>query len=138
MANARRPFISKFLAPFNHSLSSLILRDQKWPTFLFGFLTIALPCGQSLIVFSACALSGSVWVGMINGFFFSLLTSPSLLFAMKAHLILGKFKSYYSALMGICASIVGTLAICRGMAELEVISHWTIETGFSGFHLVIF
>jgi len=69
-------WLSRRLAKVNQSLSLLMLRDQPWPVFLFGFFTIALPCGQTVVVYSACALSGDIFVGMHNGFVFAVLTSP--------------------------------------------------------------
>ncbi len=52
-------------------ISLLILKDRGWSTFLFGCFTIALPCGQTLVVFSACALAGNAWIGLGNGFAFA-------------------------------------------------------------------
>lgn len=131
--------LAQSLAPLNQKISLLLLRDQKWPTFLFGLLTIALPCGQSLIVFSACALSGSLSIGMVNGLCFALLTSPSLFFAMKAHLILAQLKSYYTVLMGTCAIFIGSIAICRGLADLGLINHLVWDLGpFINYHFVFY
>lgn len=109
--------------PFNQSLSLLILQDKPFATFLFGFFTLVLPCGQTLIVFSACALSGDLWVGLINGFVFALLTSPSLVLAMHAHHFFFKFKHHYKLLLGLSALLIGTLSICRGFAEIDLIPH---------------
>lgn len=115
--------LGKYLAPLNRSLSLLMLRDQAWPAFLFGFFTIALPCGQTLIVFSACALVGSAWTGFWNGAAFALLTSPSLWMAMRAHHLIHRFKPHYNIIMGVCALCIGTLALCRGLADLNLIPH---------------
>jgi sulfite exporter TauE/SafE len=120
-------WLAKRLARFNQSLSLLMLRDQAWPSFLFGFFTIALPCGQTLIVFSACALSGDPLVGLVNGFAFAILTSPSLLLAMNTHRLLNRVKPYYNIIMGVCALFVGGLALLRGFADLEVIPHLVIH-----------
>jgi uncharacterized protein len=128
-------FLAKRLAKVNHSLSLLMLKDQPWSSFLFGFFTIALPCGQTLIVFSACALSGDIWVGLINGFAFSLLTTPSLFMAMHAHRLFFNLKKYYNTLIGIFGLIVGVLAICRGLAEMGWISHLILS---SQYHIVIY
>lgn len=65
-------------------LSKLILHDHPLSTFSFGFCTVLLPCGQTLIVFSACALADNPLIGFANGFLFALLTSPSLIAAMYA------------------------------------------------------
>lgn len=131
--------LSRRLASVNHTLSLLMLKDRAWPAFLFGFFTLALPCGQTLIVFSACALSGDLFIGLINGFAFAILTSPSLFFAMKAHAILRHARRHYRVIVGISAVIVGGLAILRGLAETDVISHWILNPEApSHFHLVIF
>lgn len=132
-------WLSQRLSRTNQNLSLLILRDRAWPTFLFGFFTIALPCGQTLIVFSACALSGDLWVGLGNGFAFALLTSPSLLFAMHAHNILKSLKPHYNKILGYCAMTVGVLALCRGFAEVDLIDHWVLNPGaLPQYHIVIF
>lgn len=132
-------WLAKRLAHLNQTLSFLMLRDQAWPAFLFGFFTLLLPCGQTLIVFSACALSGDAYTGLINGAAFALLTSPSLLLAMKAHALLLRVRNYYQAVIGISAIIVGGLAVLRGLAEMGLISHWVINPQASAhFHLVIF
>ena len=132
-------FFAKRLAKVNHYLSLLMLRDGAFPSFLFGFFTVALPCGQTLLVFSACALAGDLFVGMINGFFFALLTSPSLFFAMNAHFLLHKFKGHYDSLMGISAIFIGLLSFLRGFADLDLIDHFILnpETQ-SAFHIVIY
>ncbi|HEV8051427.1 MAG TPA: sulfite exporter TauE/SafE family protein [Parachlamydiaceae bacterium] len=132
-------WLARRLAGVNQTLSMLMLRDKAWPAFLFGFFTLALPCGQTLIVFSACALSGDMYVGLLNGFAFAVLTSPSLFFAMKAHAILRQARQYYRAVVGISALIVGLFAILRGMAEAGFISHWILNPASSPYyHIVIF
>ena len=132
-------FLSRLLAGMNQTLSLLMLRDRAWPAFLFGFFTLALPCGQTLIVFSACALSGDLFVGLLNGFAFAILTSPSLFLAMKAHAVLRQARHYYRAVVGISALIVGTVAILRGLAESGIISHWILNPAAPAYyHVVIF
>lgn len=132
-------FLSRRMAGVNQTLSLLMLRDRAWPAFLFGFFTLALPCGQTLIVFSACALSGDLFVGLLNGFAFALLTSPSLFLAMKAHAFLRQARHYYRAVVGVSALVVGVLALLRGLAETGVISHWILNPGSSPYyHVVIF
>lgn len=132
-------WLSKRLASFNRDLSLLMLRDSAWPAFLFGFFTVALPCGQTLIVFSACALSGEMSVGFINGLAFALLTSPSLVLAMQAHTFLHRAKRYYNTVIGVSALVVGSIAILRALAEMGVISHWVLNPNASQyFHLVVF
>ena len=132
-------WMTKILSPFNHTLSLLMLHDRPWPTFLFGFFTVFLPCGQTVIVFSACALSGEAFVGLINGFAFAVLTSPSLFFAMRAHSLLTNIKQHYNTLMGLCAVLIGTLAICRGLAETDVIPHFILHPhASSDYHIVVY
>lgn len=132
-------WMARRMAGVNQTLSLLMLKDKAWPAFLFGFFTLALPCGQTLIVFSACALSGDPWVGLINGFAFALLTSPSLFLAMKAHALLRQARHYYRAVVGISALVVGTLAILRGVAESGMIPHWILNPDApTSYHIVIF
>lgn len=132
-------WLSRRLAGVNSNLSMLMLRDRAWPAFLFGFFTLALPCGQTLIVFSACALAGDLMIGLLNSFVFAILTSPSLFLAMQAHVYLHKLRRYHQPVVGISALVVGILAILRGMAESGLISHWILNPEFSSYyHVVIF
>lgn len=132
-------FLSRRLAKVNHSLSLLMLKDGALPTFLFGFFTLTLPCGQTLIVFSACALSGSLWVGMLNGFVFALLTSPSLFFAMHAHHLFFNLRKHYNKFIGFLGLVIGMLTICRGLAEMEIIPHLILnQKAESHYHVVIY
>lgn len=132
-------WLGRQLSGINKSLSLLMLRDKPFASFLFGFFTLALPCGQTLVVFSACALAGDFFIGLFNGLMFALLTSPALLMAMRAHRLLHRAKAYYNTLMGLAAIFVGFLAICRGMAEMDLISHWVLNPEHSAnFHVVIF
>lgn len=132
-------WLAQRLAKVNQSLSLLMLRDQAWPTFLFGFFTIGLPCGQTLVVFSACALAGDIWVGMLNGFVFALLTTPSLFLAMHAHALFQKLRRYYHLILGVCAIVVGILSVCRGLADMEWIPHFILNPNSpSYYHIVIF
>lgn len=132
-------WISKRLAKVNHTLSLLMLRDRALPSFLFGFFTVTLPCGQTLIVFSACALSGDLWTGLWNGFAFALLTSPSLFLAMHAHTLLHRLKSYYRQILAACALLVGALSILRGFADLGLISHLVLNPDSPSYwHIVIY
>lgn len=131
--------LARKMTNISRSLSLLILQDRIWPTFLFGFLTVALPCGQSLIVFSVCALSGSLWVGMVNGFVFAFLTSPSLFVAMRAHSFLSHLKKHYRTMLGVFALIVGTLTLCRGLAEMQLIPHLVLNPkAASRYHIIIY
>ena len=131
--------VARVLHQVNGKLSLYMLQDRAWPIFLFGLATILLPCGQTLIVFSACALSGSPLVGMINGAAFALLTTPSLAFAMHASGMLHRFRDHYNSIIGACAIVVGVFALLRGFAEIGYISHLTIDiNAAAGYHLVIY
>lgn len=120
-------------------VSTLLLKDSGWSTFLFGFFTVALPCGQTLIVFSACALAGNAWIGLGNGFAFALLTTPSLVIAMHTLTLFKQFKQYDRVIIGGCSIFVGLLACCRGLAEMGWITHWVLNPEDSAlYHFVIF
>jgi sulfite exporter TauE/SafE len=123
-------WLSKRLSGPSQALSLLLLRDQPLATFLFGFLTLLLPCGQTIVVFSACALVGDPATGFFNGCAFALLTSPSLFLAMQVRSLFPKLKNYYNALVGYSALCVALLAFCRGFAELELIPHLAITEHF--------
>lgn len=135
----RWTFFSRLWAPINHSLSCLMLRDTPWSTFLFGFFTVLLPCGQTLIVFSACALTGSAYIGLLNGFALALFTTPSLALAMHSHVLVKRFKNHYNTVIGVCSLMIGTLAICRGFAEMGMIPHLILNPDAPSYtHIVIF
>lgn len=132
-------FLARRLAKVNQTLSLLMLKDQPWPAFLFGFFTVALPCGQTLLVFSACALAGDLWVGFFNGFAFALLTTPSLVLALHAHRLFFNLKNHYNTMIGIFGLIVGIMAIFRGLAEAEIISHLILNPGAPvHYHIVLY
>lgn len=128
-------WLMKVTKGMNHSLSLLILQDRALPTFLFGFFTVLLPCGQTLVVFSACALAGDPWIGMVNGLAFALITSPSLFVAMHAYRLFGRFRKHYNVLMGMTALVIGLLALLRGFAELGIISHLVLNHRY---HVVLY
>jgi sulfite exporter TauE/SafE len=128
-------WISAWLGPINRSLSLLLLRDQPWPSFLFGFFTVALPCGQTVVVFSACALYGDPLVGLLNGCAFALLTSPSLFMAMQAKGFFQNLRRYYNVGMGCSALLIGGLALCRGCADMGWIPHLVLNAHY---HIVLY
>ncbi|MFT4551593.1 MAG: sulfite exporter TauE/SafE [Chlamydiales bacterium] len=132
-------WLSQQTSSLGKRLTILILKDQPLTTFLFGFFTIMLPCGQTVIVFSACALAGDALEGLINGFAFAVLTSPSLFLAMNAHNLLNKMKKYYQSILGCLAILVGILAVLRGLAEIDIVSHWILNPSSAPiYHIVIF
>lgn len=122
----RIPWFDKRMAKFNQRLSYLILKDQPLPSFLFGFFTLLLPCGQSLIVFSACALVGDPLIGGANGFIFALLTSPSLFVAMQLSTFFKEYRNLSTKIIGITAITVGSIAVLRGVAEMGIIPHFVL------------
>ena len=139
LLNLKLPLYSLIPASLNKSLSILMLRDQPWPAFLFGFLTVFLPCGQTLVVFSACALYGDPIVGLLNGGIFAILTSPSLFAAMQAHSFFQKARKYYNVILGVSSLAVGILALCRGFADMGFISHFILNPeSHAHYHLVIY
>lgn len=90
---------------------------------LFGLVTALLPCGQSLLVFSACAVEGSPAAGMMNGLAFALFTSPALMAAMGARHWIKRFRGSAHTVTAILALLIGAVALCRGFADLEWIPH---------------
>lgn len=108
-------------------LGRRLTEDSPWPLFLFGLCTVLLPCGQTVVVFSAIALMQNPLLGLLHGFTFALLTTPALFLAMFSFR-----KLNYRKWMGIAMLLIGLLAILRGFADLGWISH------FGKSHLVIF
>lgn len=121
------PFLMRWLQKGSERLSLILLQDRPWAVFLFGFGTLFLPCGQTVVVFSACALSQEWEWGMLTGFCFALFTSPSLWLAMRAHHILYRWRGLGKRWIGMGALGVGVLGILRGFADLEWISHWVLN-----------
>ena len=113
-------------------LTLLMLQDRAWPLFLFGLCTVLLPCGQSLIVFSSCALAADPWIGLLCGFSLAFFTTPSLWLAMHASSMVKTWRGKEDLVIGFCGIAVGLLAMARGFAELGWIdhlrfgSHWVV------------
>lgn len=131
------------LSPFGRQLqgiSTQLFGRLTGMPFLFGVVTILLPCGQTLLVFSACAVEGSPWIGMANGCAFALLTSPALMAAMAAHRWIGRLRSRAHAVTAILALLVGAMALCRGFAELDWIPHLVLggDPSSSKFHIALY
>lgn len=132
-------WLAKRLQKSSAQFASWLDQDRPGPVFLFGLCTVLLPCGQTLIVFSACALHGDPLVGFLNGMAFALLTSPALLLAMQAKGWLCRVKKHQHWIMGSLALIVGALSLARGLAEMEWIPHLILNPHADGhFHLVLF
>lgn len=128
-------WLSKKMGKLSQGLSLLLLKDDPYPTFLFGLGTILLPCGQTVVVFSACAIYGDPLIGLLNGAAFALLTSPSLWVAMRAKNWLSRYKTSYNQLFGGAALFIGVLALCRGLADLSIIPHLILNHSW---HIVLY
>lgn len=129
------PWLAQRVQRAANTLSLLLLKDLPWASFLFGFATLFLPCGQTALVFSACALAGDPWIGLGNGLALAVFTSPSLFISMQSHGLFRFGRDYYHFLMGGTAILVGALAIARGLAEAEIIPHLILNETY---HLVIY
>lgn len=128
-------WLGRKMGSISQGLSLLLLKDEPYPAFLFGLGTILLPCGQTVVVFSACAVYGDPMIGLINGAAFALLTSPSLWVAMNAKKWISKYRTSYNQLFGGAALLVGMLAIGRGLADLSLIPHLVLSHRW---HIVIY
>jgi len=127
------------LQKLSQKLAALMLKDSPWPVFLFGFMTIALPCGQTVIVYSALALEADLWLGLLHGILFACFTSPALLLAMHAQNLFPHGKKYYRPLMCLSAVIVGGVAMLRGLAQMEMIPHLVLDLHLgSDSHIALF
>ena len=107
---------------------------SPYTPFLIGFLTPLLPCGQSLLLFAFSAMLGNVFEGLLQGALFSLLTTPSLFLAIQGSHFLKKYKKIADPLLLTSVVVVGVLTTLRGLAELEVIPHYTL---LSRLHLTL-
>lgn len=130
-------WLAKKSSKLSFSLAKLMGNDSMTATFLFGFCTILLPCGQTIVVFSIIALDATPLAGMINGCLFALLTSPALIAAMHASLLFQKQRGTYHLWMGGATILVGCLALLRGFAELNWVPHLILNPS-SEHHLVLY
>jgi uncharacterized protein len=90
-----------------------------------------------LMVFSAIALYGDPLLGLINGFLFAALTSPSLIFAMHAAGWIKPKGTWARYLLPLAALPPAAMAFLRGFAEMGAIEHLSIVLPFQ-IHLVLF
>lgn len=127
--------LSRWLQPISVRMTRYILKENPWSFFLFGIFTVALPCGQTLLVFSACALNGSAWEGYLNGVAFAMITTPSLYFASHIHQIFRRAGKYYGIIIGGISLCVGILMASRAFANEGWIPHLTISERY---HIVMF
>lgn len=120
-------------------ISSLLLHETKGAAFLFGALTVLLPCGQTLFVFSACALSANPLSGLFNGIAFALFTTPSLALSMRALTLFKGLKNFECYTTGSCAIIAGLFSLLRGLAEGGWMEHLVLNPSSDPkYHLVIY
>jgi uncharacterized protein len=135
----RLPWGGGWMRPWHTRLSTLVAADHAMMPLFFGLATVLLPCGQTIVVFSACAVEGSPLVGALNGLLFAALTSPSLLAAMGARSWLRRLRGEGRWAIGLLALVAGGLAICRGLADLELIPHLVFAPmGLGSPHLALF
>ncbi|NGX62027.1 MAG: hypothetical protein K940chlam9_01520 [Chlamydiae bacterium] len=130
-------FLGNPAASLAQKITPLLTQNTPRGVFLFGMGTLLLPCGQTLLVFSACALEGKPLSGLLNGFFFALLTTPSLIASLYATRLFPKKPSLYKYGMGGAFILLGTLLTLRGMAHLSWIPHCTLPP-HSSTHIVLF
>jgi len=140
--NVRLPgssWIAKKSAKFSVAIGKLIFQNSFYAVFLFGACTILLPCGQTIVVFSAIALNGNPLTGAMNGFLFALLTSPALIAAMRTSRFFCKQQKGYHLWMGGAVFCIGLLAVLRGVADLNFIKHFILNPSSPPqFHMVFF
>lgn len=139
IASALVPLFGKLaflLEPLNKKMTLLLLKDQWWPTLLFGLSTVFLPCGQSLLVYSLAALTGDPLEGMATTLLFALLTTPSLLFAFEMRRLLQRFYSHCNRLLTTLTLLIGALSCLRSFADFGAIPHYVLLEG-SATHIVL-
>jgi sulfite exporter TauE/SafE len=119
-------FLERGRRPVEKRIAGWLVIQEPWPLFLIGASTIFLPCGQTLLVYSACALSGSGLLGLGNGLGFALLTTPSLLLAMQSRKIAAKKLDKWQFALPLGFAVIGAIAILRGLAEAGWISHFGV------------
>ena len=129
-------FHSAFWRKIEQNVTFFALNEHPMGMFLFGMSTLLLPCGQTLIVFAACALTADPWEGLINGLSFALLTSPALFLALKMGRIFA-VKAIPSGVLAIPQIFVGVLLCWRGLAELGWIPHLVLYQS-DNYHLGLF
>lgn len=131
---------TKWVAIKMGGISTLTTRflslQGPYPIFLFGMGTLLLPCGQTLVVFSACALEAKPLVGLINGSLFALLTTPSLFLSMT---LFKRLRHSYHIWIGSATLLVGILALLRGFADLDLVNHFILNPKAQmRYHIVIY
>lgn len=123
------------LLRIQNRVAHLMLADRRWPLFLFGFFTVFLPCGQTVIVYATLAIEAEALNGLLSGALFAILTSPSLVLAMHAQSALHRLKDYYRPLLGGAACLIGLMTICRALAQMAWIPHLVISPTY---HIVLY
>jgi sulfite exporter TauE/SafE len=135
----RSPQLIQKIAALTGKIALLMTYYSFYSLFLFGALTLLLPCGQILIVFSIIALQGTPLTGLVNGFLFALLTSPSLIAIMHTSSVFSGQKKRYHLWMGGSTVAIGFLALLRGCADCGWINHFVLNLYSSpALHLVLY
>ncbi len=120
----------------NH-VTPLLIQGHRLAPFALGITTILLPCGQSFFLFTTSALSGSGWIGGWNAALFTLATTPALLIALLSPKLFNKQKKSHTLSLAVLMMCIGTLSICRGLADMEMLGHVHIAL-HEGMALVLF
>jgi uncharacterized protein len=132
-------WLVKRSAKLSATLAKTLSRNSPHAVFLFGACTILLPCGQTVIVFSVIALYCSPFMGLVQGFLFALFTSPSLIGALQSSQFFLRKRKGYQWKMGVAVILVGSLALFRGFAEMNIIQHFILNPSSpSQYHIVLF
>ena len=129
--------LGRRLAKQTSFLSRFLLRNHPMATFYFGFFTPMLPCGQTLMVFSSIALYGDPFIGLINGFAFAVLTSPSLILVMRSVSSLSPRSSTMQWILPLVSLPPAAFAFLRGFAEMGIIEHLSVSLPYA-LHFVLY
>ncbi len=130
--------VATLLSPVQRRLTTLLLKERPMATLLFGASTILLPCGQSVMLYSLCALTQNVVEGTALALLFALLTTPSLLFALEMRHLFERFKYLSKRLFVSATVIVGALTSMRGLADLGAVPHLVLfKESSNSLHLVM-
>jgi uncharacterized protein len=134
-AVSKKSMIPEWLGKKVESCSLLLLKGGAWPTFLFGVSSVLLPCGQSAIVFAACALAGGIWEGGVNGFLFAGMTTPALFISMEGMGFLQKSRAFSERVICAAGVGIGVLSCVRAFAGVGWVSHLSVS--LLGSHIVL-
>lgn len=71
------------LSPISRLLVSMSVEKSGRALFFMGCMSVMIPCGQTLFVFSLCALHGDMMQGWLAGFLLAVVSTPALAFNLK-------------------------------------------------------